>query len=431
MIAGTSTYLTTIRSFPIVTSSASACKQRIAVAHTHNSAMADDDDYMTMTFEDDYASTTSNSKKRKPVETSLQRRMRLEREGRERGRVLSKAEQAKAAEREREAALSRSLFDAPAPKPLPGSGGQASASIFSAAPAAPKQVNKGFAMMAKMGFVAGQALGKKREPATEGHGGEASGRSSDDDDKDRPLTEPIRIHVKRDRAGIGAEEEKKEKEKEERKKAASNNTSVEVDPYAYRDRIRLEREEGRLERQIHAAQVVAERLAQGDDDDDDDDGLPDTDERPLSDVNVLWRGMVKQRREKEHARALLVKSQKLLDSRLRGLGEATTGKAAQTEDSDDEADDRAAKGTASRDSYLTTGLSHVVVDEDEDGDGEGADDGADDQELAEFDALPTQERLQQVVDWMRLNRRYCFWCKHRYPSDDLDGCPGPTEADHD
>ncbi|EPE05578.1 g-patch domain containing protein [Ophiostoma piceae UAMH 11346] len=390
--------------------------------------MADDDDYMTMTFEDDYASTTSNSKKRKPVETSLQRRIRLEREGRERGNVLSKAEQAKAAEREREAALSRSLFDAPVPKPSAGSGSKPSSSIFSAAPAGPKPASKGFAMMAKMGFVAGQALGKKREPSTKGQEGDVLGQSNDDD-KDRPLTEPIRIHVKRDRAGIGAEEEQKEREEEERKKAASNNTTnskpaVEVDPYAYRDRIRLEREEGRLERQIHAAQVVAERLANGDDDD----SLAENDERALFDVNVLWRGMVKQRREKERERALLIKSQKLLDSRLRGLGGETTSEVAQTEDSDDEADDLAAKGKTSHSSYLKTGMSNVVVDEDDD-DREDGEPG--DEELAEFDALPTQERLQQVVDWMRLNRRYCFWCKHKYPSDDLDGCPGSTEADHD
>lgn len=384
--------------------------------------MSDEDDYMTMTFEDDYASTSSNSKKRKPVETSLQRRIRLEREGRERGHVLSKAEQARAAEKAREAALSRSLFDAPAPKPKPKN-----SSILDAPAPASKPVSKGFAMMAKMGFVAGQALGKKREPPTED-----GDNKSTADDKDQPLTEPIRIQVKRDRAGIGADEERKAKEAE-RKEGEKKAVAVEVDPYAYRDRIRLEREEGRLERQIHAAQVVAERLANGDDDANDDSTLPEKDVRPLSDINVLWRGMVKQRREKERERALLIQSRKLLDSKLRGLGGGGGGAASEmstevvsTEDSDDEAEDLLAKGQSSRDTLLKTGMSSVVAEDDDDDKPV-----ADDEELAEFDALPTQERLQQVVDWMRLNRRYCFWCKYKYPSDDLDGCPGPTEADHD
>jgi hypothetical protein len=422
--------------------------------------MADEeDDYMTMTFGEDEgvgggSKNSKNSKKNKhAAETSLQRRIRLEREGRERGRVPSKAELAKTAEAEREAALSRSLFNAPPPRK--GGAQEVTAPTASKwppapAPAAaqpPKPISKGFAMMAKMGFVAGQSLGKRREGSSEAgrDGGEGSAEGDD-----RPAIEPIRIQVKRDRAGIGAEEERKEKERKEHSAEGDGPDTKrlrldDMDPLAYRDRLRQEREAGRLERQIHAAQVVAERMARGDDGEDDDDNSKD--EMPLSEVNVLWRGLVKERRAKEHEREQRIKAQRLLDDRLRSMvhgdKEKTTNYGAfvqegnDGDDDDDDKNDRIARGTGpDKSSYLKRGMNKSIPigdgehdNEDEDEDESKQDDK--DEELDEFNALEPQERLQQVVDWMRQNRRYCFWCKFKYSDDDLEGCPGPTEEDHD
>ncbi|CAK7266102.1 hypothetical protein SEPCBS119000_001851 [Sporothrix epigloea] len=389
--------------------------------------MSDEDDYMTMTFGED---EDTSKRSRTQAETSLQRRKRLERQGRERGHRLSKAELAKAAETEREAALNRSLFDAQT--------GPSQPSASSKWPAAPRPavklpdmpVNKGLAMMAKMGFVAGQALGRKREVSVEKAGdGEPEARS----EEDRPMIEPIRIHVKRGRAGLGATEEKEEKVSDQDGNGPDSKRLrlEDMDPLAYRDRLRQEREAGRLERQIHAAQVVAERMARGEEDDDQAD---EEEAVPIRDVNVLWRGMVKERRAKEYDRAQRIKAQKLLDARLRKMGRGMTIQQ-EVSDDDEDGDDRMASGKGSGQvSFLDRGMrGSIAAKQDEEDEIDESDEEAEqaDGELNEFNALEPKERLQQVVDWMRQNRRYCFWCKSKYPDDELDGCPGPTEEDHD
>ncbi|CAK7562254.1 MAG: hypothetical protein SEPTF4163_000089 [Sporothrix epigloea] len=389
--------------------------------------MADgEDDYMTMTFgEDEDTSKHSRSK----AETSLQRRMRLERQGRERGHKLSKAELAKSAEAEREAALNRSLFDAHGGTPKLSKTSKWPAAPPPAVKQPPKPVNKGLAMMAKMGFVAGQALGRKREDSFEGT---SDGKNENHSEEDRPMIEPIRIQMKRDRAGIGAAKEMKEEESsQDSQDHASKRLRLEdMDPLAYRDRLRQEREAGRLERQIHAAQVVAERMARGEDDDDDQATEQDV---PIQDVHVLWRGMVKERRAKEYDRAQRIKAQKLLDARLHRMSKGTSEQQDMS-DEDEDVDDRIAHGKEpSQSSFLNGGLrGSIAAKQGEDDDDEiDEPDEQVDKELDEFNALDPKDRLQQVVDWMRQNRRYCFWCKSKYPDDDLEGCPGPTEEDHD
>ncbi len=414
---------------------------------------------MTMTFGEDASGSAGGSaggkRKRPAAETSLQRRIRLEREGRERGRVPSKAELVRTAEAERDAALSRSLFEVPARQggapasklAQPVSSGATTAGQPRRPPPPAQPKSKGFAMMARMGFVAGQALGRQRadDGAADGGGGE---RNPDRDlgGHDRPITEPIRIQVKRDRAGIGAAEE----EAEEKKKAAAAAGDSEankrprlddIDPLAYRDRIRQERETERLERQVHAAQAMAARMAgegeEGEGTSQDGGGAAETD---LSAVNVLWRGLAKARREKDRERALRRKAQQLLDKSLRGrrafaggdytLEEADSGGDDDDDDDDDNAD-RLARGQGPAASFLDGGMNSTVV---EGGDGgvdqnDGGGDG--DAELAAFEALPPRERLQQIVDWLREHHHYCFWCKYTYPDSAMDGCPGRTEEDHD
>jgi hypothetical protein len=53
-----------------------------------------------------------------------------------------------------------------------------------------------------------------------------------------------------------------------------------------------------------------------------------------------------------------------------------------------------------------------------------------DEELRDFEALPSTERLAKVVQELRQKYFYCFWCKHRYEDAEMEGCPGLTEDAH-
>jgi hypothetical protein len=104
-------------------------------------------------------------------------------------------------------------------------------------------------MMAKLGFKAGQSLGKA--PSDETHA-----------DKDKPQqtthrSEPLNLIFKEDRGGIGLDNEKKRKIREEAEEATKK---IKQDEGDYRDRVREERELRRTEAQFRAAQKVAERL---------------------------------------------------------------------------------------------------------------------------------------------------------------------------
>ncbi|TPX14234.1 uncharacterized protein E0L32_000628 [Thyridium curvatum] len=350
-----------------------------------SAAGADDeeDDYMTMTFGDDGGSA-------KKPETSLQRRQRERREAEARSRPKSKAELAADEAARRESALSRSLLSAP----------QATKS-------------KGLAMMARMGFAPGSALGAP---------GNADARA-----------EPLRLAVKEDRGGVGAEEERRRKFREEVGEEALEEAErrkkkmriEDLDPAEFRDRVARERDAARKERQVHAAQKVAEGMAEqkerGEDgreterSDDEVSGDEAQDRRkrqkktkggmssrPLKSINVLWRGLVRAREEAER------------DRRMRYDLEQSLSRLPTYEDDLDDEDDKVAMGTSKTVVYATA----------EDLDEE-------DPELDEFNTLEPDEKLQRLVEFMRKEFHYCFWCKFTYPDETMEGCPGLTEDDHD
>ncbi|KAF7535008.1 hypothetical protein G7Z17_g13269 [Cylindrodendrum hubeiense] len=303
----------------------------IMSASQQNGASApddDDDDYMNMTFDDPA-----------PIkETSFQRTQRLKRESRARGIVKSKAEIAEEEEAAREKALSTSMLDDPRAKK-----------------------SKGLAMMAKMGFTGG-GLGKKAED------GQAQGRA-----------EPIKVSVKEDRSGIGLENEKKRKMRE-----AAQERDVKMakmDPLEYRDRVRREREEARLEKQLWAAQRVAEGM------DDEQSGIQHTStddastspenaqstkkphsisSRPLKSIPVLYRSLARYREEKER------------DRRMRYDLEQSLSRLPTYEDDSEDEDDKKALGKG-----------RTIFETAEDLDEE-------DEELDEFNALEIEERLKRL-----------------------------------
>ncbi|KAL9484622.1 hypothetical protein ACSS6W_003411 [Trichoderma asperelloides] len=321
----------------------------------------DEDDYMNMTFEDPTPAK----------ESSVQRAQRLKKESRARGIIKSKAELAQEEAAAREKALSTSLLDDPRSKK-----------------------SKGLAMMAKMGFKGG-SLGKKTED------GQSAGKS-----------EPIQISMKEDRGGIGLDSEKKRKLQEAFEERDAK--SVKVDSDEYRERIRMEREDARLEVQLHAAQRTAERL-------DDEKAGKDTPEptssseeaetseskqrpissRPLKSFPVVYRGLIRHREERER------------DRRMRHDLEQSLSRLPTYESGDEDEDDKKALGKK-RTIYVTADDLDEV-----------------DEELDEFNALDPGARLSRLVMYLRERHWYCFWCKMAYPDAEMEGCPGLTEEDHD
>ncbi|OAQ70583.1 G-patch domain-containing protein [Pochonia chlamydosporia 170] len=308
-----------------------------------------EDDYMNMTFEDPTPKT----------ESSLQRTQRLKKESLARGKIKSKAERAEEEAAAREKALSTSMLEAPGAKK-----------------------SKGLAMMAKMGFTGG-GLGKKTDD------GEGSTR-----------TEPIKVNIKEDRGGIGMESEKKRKLQEAMEERGVK--TVKIDPDEYRERVRKEREDERLEKQFYAAQRVAERMDEEREDEEDAvEKQKDISSRPLKSIPVLYRGLVRHREEKER------------DRRMRYDLEQSLSRLPTYDDEDEDEDDKKALGKKK-----TTYVTSEDLDEE-------------DEELDKFNALEPAERLGMLVQHLREEYWYCFWCKMKYESKEMDGCPGISEEDHD
>ncbi|EOO02087.1 putative g-patch domain protein [Phaeoacremonium minimum UCRPA7] len=246
--------------------------------------------------------------------------------------------------------------------------------------------SKGFAMMAKMGFKGG-TLGSK--------------------DNSEAKAEPIRISMKEDRGGIGLDTDRKRKIQE----ATENQVKkAKADEGEYRDRVRREREQARKESQFHAAQKVAERMEEEKgpivtDNEEDDIETKDRSgkisSRPLKSINVFFRGLVRAREEAER------------DRRMRhDLEQSLSRLPTYVDDLEDE-DDKTAMGK-------TKTVYAAADDLDEE-----------DLELHEFNKLEIDEKLQRIVGFLRKEYHYCFWCKYRYPDENMEGCPGITEEDHD
>lgn len=102
--------------------------------------------------------------------------------------------------------------------------------------------NKGFALLQKMGYKAGQGLGKQ-----------GAGR-----------VEPIPLNIKTDRGGIGMEGVKKRKAEEElehyRQKARAKQQNEKQSLEDFRVRMRTEREEQKIEGDLRRSQKACEQL---------------------------------------------------------------------------------------------------------------------------------------------------------------------------
>lgn len=320
-----------------------------------------------MTFAEPALPTTSTTTKKESLTQATKRKQRLAELC---GRTKSTSELAAEEAAKRDKALSRSTLD-------PSS--------------------KGFKMMARLGYTPGSALGKP-----DGGGG---------------LLEPVAVEIREGRQGIGADAERKRKFREEVEAREEGEKKVRVGEGEFRERVRVEREVRRWEGLVRGAQRVAERLeeeeedelAEGGDGAERDGRLEEAGNKaggkkrtskPLRQINVLWRGAVKQRELAER------------DKRMRYDLHQSLSRLPTYEDPDEDKEDGIALGKKD--------TEEVDLDQDQE-----------DEELNEFDALGSGEKLQKLVQYLRERWHYCFWCKYRYADSRMEGCPGVTEDDHD
>ena len=247
-------------------------------------------------------------------------------------------------------------------------------------------------MLSKLGYSPGSALGAA---------GNASAR-----------IEPLNMVLKEDRGGVGLDNERKRKFMEE---VAGEIERERAEESGYRERVAKEREERRLEGLIRGAMGVLEGF-EGENDDaggtqegidkhgfEGEESLGTIEngirmrkrKKPTRQINILWRGLVRQREEKERERRMRYD---LLQSLSRNTN---------YDDPDEDQNDRQALGVEEEE------LDEV------------------DPELDGFNALELAERLRRLVEYLRDRYHYCFWCKFRYLDETMDGCPGMTEEDHD
>ncbi|OQN97713.1 hypothetical protein B0A48_16033 [Cryoendolithus antarcticus] len=232
---------------------------------------------------------------------------------------------------------------------------------------APK--SKAASIMAKMGFTPGSALGAK---GNEGR-----------------LT-PLEVSTREGKSGIGLEGERKRKVREEWQREGEKVKRVKESEGEWRERVAREREEKRVEGAWWGGMKVIEGLAEGDE------GAKSgsaADTVTPKRVHLLYRPLVKSRLEAERERRARYDLHQSLSRNV--------------EQTEEDADDKLAFG-----------------DEVEDLEDEG------DAELEAYESLPVAERLDKVVKHLRLEYRYCLWCKHRYEDEEMEGCPGFTEDEH-
>ncbi|KAI5821090.1 hypothetical protein BZA77DRAFT_298689 [Pyronema omphalodes] len=246
--------------------------------------------------------------------------------------------------------------------------------------------SKGLKMMQKMGFTVGKGLGKEQE-------GEQA---------DIRKLEPVGVSLKQDKAGIGHTSEMKRK-MDEVAEGEGASKRREVDPEEYRQRVAEEREEKRLQGQFYGAQKVLEGFEGGEER-----------KQTLRGINVLWRGLVKHREEAERERRMRYDMEQGLGApKLPGYDK----------DYELDSEDKTALGIepAVKVERTEKGRTYIVDPEEDEGE---------DEELAEFEELPWAEKLERITGWLREKHNYCFWCKWKYDTAEMDGCPGTDEDSH-
>uniref|UniRef100_A0A093V0X5 G patch domain-containing protein 11 n=1 Tax=Talaromyces marneffei PM1 TaxID=1077442 RepID=A0A093V0X5_TALMA len=358
--------------------------------------------------EEDYMSMIIQEPPTQQRETLTQRKLRKQRESEAKARIPSKAERAAAEAARRENALNESVLH---------------------------PSNKGFQMMAKLGFKAGDRLGRRSPPpapppplplTAEGNGEEQTPPETTANEKNEKTAwiqsraEPLRLIIKEDRGGIGLDREKKRKFRQETDHVSKKAKAEEGE---YRDRMRAEREERRCEGLVVGAQKVLEKLEADHDqaEQEQEKKVKGRKEKPLKEVNVLYRGLLRERLEREREKL----ARMVFEDSLSNMSETRSHFPKPRLPKFNSEDDGDEPHAIQQDAKEGEGIAFVEQSLDSDEEAE------EDVEMNEFDALPSSEKLSRLVMYMREKYWYCFWCKYRYDSAEMEGCPGVTEEDHD
>ncbi|EIN10359.1 hypothetical protein PUNSTDRAFT_43300 [Punctularia strigosozonata HHB-11173 SS5] len=347
--------------------------------------------------EDDYLSdkflVEAPAPATKTTKTYSQRRRDAEKEGQIKmlaNRMKSRRERELES---REEGLSKSLFDRAEEEKASGIQGGS---------------NKALAMMMKMGFKPGEALGKKEElpqaSTSETSSDPASGTATPEERKSRAThrIEPLPVNEWTGRKGIGLGKRTLSPTSAESlaKKSKLSEDIGKVD--SFRDRARREHEERRAEGILTQAQRTCCSL----------------DEKAGMNFNVFWLNANDPdtvpapltEALKMHDPPILVVPRRAVDDtyefRLRRQMQAD---ALQPLDKDADTD-LPAKENAEEE------FSTEAV-----------------EQAAQFLQLPAKDKLGMVLDYLRRKYSYCYWCGTQYvDTNDMEqNCPGPTEDDHD
>ena len=189
--------------------------------------------------------------------------------------------------------------------------------------------------------------------------------------------------MKDSRSGIGADTEKKRKFREEMEAQVDAEKKQKVEAGDFRERQQKEREEKKVEGQVWGAMKVCERLEEEEEEaerstDNDADPARRKATKPLESVNVLWRGLVKQRAINDRDRRMRYDLQQ---SQVRSL---------EYDDPDEGKEDKMALGKKGE-------TEEVDIDLDQD-----------DEDLDEYQALEVPEKLAKLVAYLRERWHYCF-----------------------
>lgn len=242
--------------------------------------------------------------------------------------------------------------------------------------------SKGFKILSALGYRAGSALGAEGNP--------------------NALLQPIGVEVKEDKGGIGHESEKKRKVREEWEKVEGVEKRIKAEAGDYRIRVAKEREERRAEKMWWGAMKVLEGLEDGEavagasngKGSEGEDGRKVEMKRPIKIVNLIYRPLIRDRLEKERER-------RMRNDLYQSLTRNTT-----YDDPEEDEHDKQAFGNEEEE----------LEEEDE--------------ELEGYLMLEPSERLGRALRELRDKWRYCFWCKHRYEDEEMEGCPGTDEDSH-
>ncbi|KAH9007066.1 hypothetical protein EDB86DRAFT_3231551 [Lactarius hatsudake] len=277
--------------------------------------------------------------------------------------------------------------------------------------------NKALSMMMKMGFKPGQALGVTAH-ADEGSANPSSSPSPPPLDPtrtpqrdisppqeisatqtERQLVNPLPLNEWSGRKGIGLGKRAPSPNELERLTKAAK-VAEEADKESFRDRTRREFEQRRAEARLAPAQVTCASL----------------DERAGKEFNVFWLNPTNP--ESFPAGLMEALSETVAPAwRWRGDGSISIEERLRTQMQADMLVPLDDDGDPPKDADPKTAPWAPETIE----------------EAAQFLYLNPMERLSRVLQYLRAEYHYCFWCGTQYRSADemADECPGPDEDMHD